>query len=284
MSAFQNALFKFGIIQVARTGSIAVKRGEQLFNKSEPQWTPGDITGAAPKPRKSSPSSASSHNNNGMDSDTEQQPTLGVYAAAEVSADYEDFESENNLLDAAYSRTGHKVKSSTLSLEVQDVPGVLNQVTGVISRRGYNIQSLAVGNAEEEGMSRICLVVPGDEKEMSNLVKQLLKLVYISSVTILTKVPHVARELMMVKIACSPAHRGEILDIATIFHGNVLDLSKTTLTMEVVGKEDKMRALQEVLEPYGLLEIARTGRVALERESGVDTAYLQNVAGKKVMM
>jgi len=279
MVSFQKALDRFGIIQVARTGSIAVKRGEQLFNETESRWTRG-VAGAAPKPRKSS---SSSLNNNGSDSESEQS-TLGVYAAGDVSADYEDYGNEDNLLDAVYNPVGHKVKSSTLSLEVQDVPGVLNQVTGVISRRGYNIQSLAVGNAEEEGMSRICLVIPGDEKEMSNLVKQLLKLVYVSSVTLLTKVPHVARELMMVKVACSPACRGEVMDIATIFHGNVCDLSTTTLTMEVVGKEDKMRALQEVLEPYGLLEIARTGRVALERESGVDTAYLQNVAGKKVML
>jgi acetolactate synthase-1/3 small subunit len=276
MVSFQKALSKFGIIQLARTGSIAVKRGEQLFNETESRWAPG-IGGAAPTPRKLS---SSSSNTNGSGSDGESN--YGVYAAADVSVDYEENWAGNNVLDAAYNPTGHKVKSATLSIDVQDVPGVLNQVTGVISRRGYNVQSLAVGNAETEGMSRICLVVPGDEKEMSNLVKQLLKLVYVSSVTLLTKVPHVARELMLIKIACPPAQRGEVMDIATIFHGNVCDLSKTTLTMEVVGKEDKMRALQEVLEPYGILEIARTGRVALERESGVDTAYLQNVAGTKV--
>jgi acetolactate synthase-1/3 small subunit len=277
MVSFQKALNKFGIVQLARTGSIAVKRGEQLFNETESRWKAG-VAGAAPTPRKQSSSSSSSRNGNDSGSDSES--SYGVYAP-EASVDYEEGWGAD-VLDAAYTPSGHKVKSSTLSIDVQDVPGVLNQVTGVISRRGYNIQSLAVGNAETEGMSRICLVVPGDEKEMSNLVKQLLKLVYVSTVTLLTKVPHVARELMMVKIACPPEKRGEVMDVATIFHGNVCDLSKTTLTMEVVGKEDKMRALQEVLEPYGILEIARTGRVALERESGVDTAYLENVAGNKV--
>ena len=278
MVSFQKALSKFGIIQLARTGSIAVKRGEQLFNETESRWAPG-IAGAAPTPR-NPPSTPSS----GGNKSTGENASYGVYSA-DVSADYEEIWSGTNVLDAAYTPTGQKVKSSTLSIDVQDVPGVLNQVTGVISRRGYNIQSLAVGNAETEGMSRICLVVPGDDNSMiNNLVKQLLKLVYVSSVTQLSKVPHVARELMMVKIACPPAQRGEVMDIATIFHGNVCDLSKTTLTMEVVGKEDKMRALQEVLEPYGILEIARTGRVALERESGVDTAYLQNVAGNRVML
>jgi acetolactate synthase I/III small subunit len=276
MVSFQKALGKFGIIQLARTGSIAVKRGEQLFNETESRWTPG-TAGAAPTPRKSTSGSSNKGTISG-------KPSYGVYASPDVSADYEENWTGNDILDAAYTPTGQKVKSSTLCLDVQDVPGVLNQVTGVISRRGCNIQSLAVGNAETEGMSRICLVVPGDDQAMSNLVKQLLKLVYVSSVTLLSNVPHVARELMMVKIACPPEKRGEVMDIATIFHGNVCDLSKTTLTMEVVGKEDKMRALQEVLEPYGILEIARTGRVALERESGVDTAYLQNVTGNRVML
>ena len=190
----------------------------------------------------------------------------------------------SNILDAAYTPEGKKFEAVTLSLDVQDVPGVLNQVTGVISRRGYNVQSLAVGNSEKEGMSRITMVVPGDARSMANLTKQLLKMVYVSSVTELHKVPHVARELMLVKVACPPAARGEIMDIAHIFHGFVCDVSKTTLTLEVVGKEDKMRALQEVLEPYGILEIARTGRVALERESGVDSAYLSHMAGARVML
>ena len=189
-----------------------------------------------------------------------------------------------NILDAAYTPEAHGYEAVTLSVDVQDVPGVLNQVTGVISRRGYNVQSLAVGNSEKEGMSRITMVVPGDAKSMANLTKQLLKLVYVSSVTELHKVPHVARELMLVKVSCVPSQRGELLDLARIFHGTVCDVSRTTVTLEVTGKENKMRGLQEVLEPYGILEIARTGRVALERGSGVNSAYLMNVAGARVML
>jgi acetolactate synthase I/III small subunit len=191
-----------------------------------------------------------------------------------------------NVLDASYSPTSHHhvFEACTLSIDVQDVPGVLNQVTGVVSRRSYNVQSLAVGNSEKEGMSRITMVVPGEADAIEKLKKQLLKLVYVHSVTELHAVPHVARELMLVKVACSPGQRGEILDLARIFHGSVCDVSRSTVTLEVTGKEDKMRALQDVLEPYGILEIARTGRVALERESGVDSRYLSNIAGARVML
>lgn len=157
----------------------------------------------------------------------------------------------HNILDASYHPENKGFEAHTLSVDVQDVPGVLNQVTGVIARRGFNIQSLAVGNSEREGMSRITLVVPGDAKSIPNLRKQLLKLIYVDSVKELATVPHVARELMLVKVKCSPSQRGELMDLARIFHGNVCDVSKTTVTIELTGKNKKMRAIQEVLEPYG---------------------------------
>jgi acetolactate synthase-1/3 small subunit len=172
----------------------------------------------------------------------------------------------------------------SVSIDVEDIPGVLNQVTGVVARRGYNVQSLAVGNSEESGVSRITMVVPGKASEIGKLVKQLLKLVYVRSVTELHLIPHVARELMLIKVSCTPAQRGEILDLAKIFHGSICDVSKRTMTMEVVGKEAKMKTIQDVLEPYGILEIARTGRIALARESGVDTKYLSTVSVGRVML
>lgn len=273
MAAFQKVLTKFGLVQIARTGRIALKRGENMFsgnagfNVSEEEAASSSVRhlGATSTP-------ASSPGDPGND----------VYSA---SVDENNgVWNISNILDAAYTPSGHGFEPYTLSIDVQDVPGVLNQVTGVISRRGYNIQSLAVGNAEKEGMSRITMVVPGNSPSIKNLTKQLLKLVYVASVTELDKVPHVARELMLVKVACSAAQRGEVMELSRIFHASVCDVSRSTITLEVVGKEAKMRALQEVLQTYGIMEIARTGRVALERESGVDTRYLSGMAGSRVML
>lgn len=121
----------------------------------------------------------------------------------------------------------------------------------MVARRGYNVQSLAVGNSEREGYSRITMVVPGNATGIEKLMKQVQKLVYVDRVTNLNANPFVARELMLIKVRATAAQRGELLNLAQIFHGSVLDVSLTTLTIEVTGKEDKMRALQSVLEPYG---------------------------------
>lgn len=103
------------------------------------------------------------------------------------------------------------------------------------------------------------------------------KLVNVKDVTDITSVPYVARELMLVKVRAFPSQRGEIRDLVQIFRASVIDVSRSTMTVEITGREDKMRAAVELLEPYGVLEIARTGRVALKRESGVDTAFLETV-------
>jgi len=165
---------------------------------------------------------------------------------------------------------------------VEDVPGVLNQVTGVIARRGFNIKSLAVGNSEIPGMSRITLVVPVKELSVQNLIKQLLKLVHVESIQELQNKPRVQRELMLVKIACNTVQRGEIFDIARIFRGSICDISRSTVTIEIAGKEGKLRALQDILEPYGILEVARTGLLACQRDSGVDSNYLSSITGPRV--
>lgn len=272
MAALQRALSQFGILELVRTGRVALKRGEAVFTGNDWTAASGALSGTLPlaKPQKRERPKSMPHQGD------------DVYGGS--SDDDEGVWMVQNILDAAYAPETEKFESYILSIDVQDVPGVLNQVTGVISRRGFNVQSLAVGNSETEGMSRITLVVPGDEGSIKNLRKQLLKLVYVADVTELAKVPHVQRELMLVKVKCRADQRGELLDVARVFHGNVCDLSKNTLTMEVVGKEKKMRALQEVLEPYGILEVARTGTLALERESGVDTKYLEGLAGTRVML
>jgi acetolactate synthase I/III small subunit len=163
----------------------------------------------------------------------------------------------------------------TLSVLVEDEAGVLTRIAGLFARRGFNIESLAVGPAEQEGRSRVTMVVNGDEHSIEQLTKQLYKLVNILKVLDITDVPSVERELMLLKVNATSADRAEIIDLANIFRARVVDAAEDALTLEVVGDPGKIVAIIQVLQKFGIKEIARTGKVALTRESKVNTESLK---------
>jgi acetolactate synthase-1/3 small subunit len=150
-------------------------------------------------------------------------------------------------------------------------------VTGCFARRGYNIQSLAVGPSEKPEMSRMTVVVPGNDESIQKLFKQLSKLVYVQSMVDLTYVPMQQRELILIKVRCTPAQRSELRNLEQIFRASILDVSANTAVLQMMGKARKIKALTDLLEPYGILEIARTGVIAIKRESGVDSEFLKKM-------
>jgi acetolactate synthase-1/3 small subunit len=168
----------------------------------------------------------------------------------------------------------------TISVLVEDEAGVLTRIAGLFARRGFNIESLAVGPTEQGNISRITMVVPGDENTIEQLTKQLHKLINVIKVTDITQIPCVERELMLVKVNANPNTRAEVLQIAQIFRARVVDMSDDSLTLEVVGDPGKMVAIISMLNKFGIKEIARTGKVALIRESGVNTEYLKSLEAK----
>lgn len=167
------------------------------------------------------------------------------------------------------------MKKHTLSVLVEDEAGVLSRISGLFARRGFNIESLAVGSAEQTGVSRITMVVPGDEQVIEQLTKQLYKLINVIKVQDITETPCVERELMLVKVNANSNNRGEVIELAQVFRARIVDISEDTLTIEVVGDPGKMVAIIKMLEKFGIREIARTGKISLIRESGVNTEYLK---------
>lgn len=168
----------------------------------------------------------------------------------------------------------------TLSVIVQDEAGFLSRIASLFARRGFNIESLAVGPAEQEGVSRITMVVPGDDRIIEQLTKQLYKLVNVLKVQDITEIPCVERELMLLKVNATSSNRSEVIELSQIFRARIVDVAEDSLTLEVVGDPGKMVAIVQVLQKFGLKEIARTGKISLTRESGVNTELLKSLQAK----
>jgi acetolactate synthase I/III small subunit len=156
----------------------------------------------------------------------------------------------------------------TLGILVEDRPGVLSRITGLFSRRGYNIESLAVGRCETAGMSRITVTATGNDAELEQVRKQLDKLIDVIRVSDLTATERVERELALIRVATSSALvRAEILQIALVFRASVVDAGGKSVILEVTGDEGKINALEKILHRYGVKECVRTGRIALPRDT-----------------
>lgn len=152
-----------------------------------------------------------------------------------------------------------------LAVLVENKPGVLVRVAGLFARRGFNIESLAVGKTRDPAISRMTIEVDGDDKDLEQVVKQLNKLINVIRIANLTQEPSVNRELLMIKVKAEAKNRSEIQQIVETFRAKIVDVSLQTLIIEVTGNEEKLEAIQLLLSYYGILEIVRTGKVALIR-------------------
>jgi len=164
----------------------------------------------------------------------------------------------------------------TISVLVEDRPGVLTRVAGLFAARGYNIDSLAVGPTEAEGISRMTIVVNVDESPLEQVTKQLNKLINVIKILEHDPGTAVERELMLVKVHAEGDARARIMELADVFRVSIVDVTATTLTVEASGGPGKLEALRELLGEFGIIELSRTGRIALARgERGIRERVLK---------
>ena len=155
-----------------------------------------------------------------------------------------------------------------LSILVENKPGVLARIAGLFSRRGFNIDTLAVGPTDDPSISRITLTLDGAVHPIDQVTKQLHKLVNVLKIRDLDPQDAVARELALFKVACDGPTRGEVMQIADIFRGKVVDASRRSVVIEVTGTDEKIEAFEALVRPFGLIEMVRTGEVAVARGRG----------------
>ncbi|AIQ16492.1 acetolactate synthase small subunit [Paenibacillus sp. FSL L8-0470] len=157
------------------------------------------------------------------------------------------------------------VMRHTIAVLVNDQPGVLQRVSGLFGRRGFNIESITVGQSEEVGLSRMVIVTLGDQHTLEQIEKQLYKLIDVIKVVDLGAKPMVARELALIKVKADPAERPEIMGVVETFRASVVDIGTTSVLVQVVGDTQKIDAMIELLKPYGIKELSRTGVTAMIR-------------------
>ena len=166
----------------------------------------------------------------------------------------------------------NNTEQHTLVALVEDKPGVLTKVASMFRRRGFNIASLAVGNSEQPGLSRMTFVVNGDDHTVGQVVKQLDKLIEVIEVADITSERIVSRELALLKVKTTPMNRGEIIQIVNLFRANIIDVGSDSMVIEITGEEDKINALHNLLAAFGIIEMLRTGLVAMVRGQANGTA------------
>ena len=159
----------------------------------------------------------------------------------------------------------------TISVLVENQFGVLSRVSGLFSARGFNIDSLAVGETEDATISRMTIVVDGDERTLEQVKKHLNRLIDIIKVQDIAQEDLLEREVVLLRVGFNHKNRAEILEAANAFQGKVVDASQNTLTIEVTGDQTKIHSVFELLRPYGILEIVRSGRIALSRKGKLST-------------
>ena len=165
-----------------------------------------------------------------------------------------------------------QLKRYTVGVLVDNEPGVLSRVSGLFSRRGFNIESLAVGPTQDPEVSRITIVVLGDDSHIEQLVQQLYKLICVQKVQVMQPKNAVERQLLLVKVRAGLAEREGLMRLVDIFKAKVLDVTKSSMILQITGDNDKIAAILGLLEDYGITELVRTGVVALERGDGVMTS------------
>jgi acetolactate synthase-1/3 small subunit len=156
-------------------------------------------------------------------------------------------------------------KRHIISALVYNKPGVLARISTLFAARGYNIDSLAVGETDNPEISRMTIVVRGDEKILEQVEKQLNKIIDVIKVYEFSKIDHVERDLVLIKVNATNKTRAEIIEIAEIFRAKIVDVSHQTLVLEITGDEDKISAFINLLKPYGIKELVRTGVIAIVR-------------------
>jgi len=155
----------------------------------------------------------------------------------------------------------------TLSILVENQPTILPRIAGLLTRRGFKVDSLAIGSTEYSQTSRLILILPGNMRVIDQITRQLYKLLPVIKIQNLTHLPSIRRELILLKILSTKKNRSKILEIATFFRAKILDFAEKVLTLEVTGDSEKIIALEQLINPFGVVELVRTGKIALSRES-----------------